>query len=95
MLYVFFLVFLFVFLFFLNFKELDNPSFLFYEEFFLSKQLERAGYKYFYEPEIKLIHRLHTSTGLEPKLKLWKFGRDSHKKYRIMNPIFKKFSKKK
>ena len=76
-------------LFFLNFKELDNPSFLFYEEFFLSKQLERAGYKYFYEPEIKLIHRLHTSTGLEPKLKLWKFGRDSHKKYRIMNPIFK------
>jgi GT2 family glycosyltransferase len=77
-------------LFFLNFKELDNPSFLFYEEFFLSKQLERAGYKYFYEPDIQLIHRLHTSTGLEPKFKLWKFGRDSHKKYRIMNPIFKK-----
>jgi GT2 family glycosyltransferase len=80
-------------LFFLHFKNLDNPSFLFYEEFFLSKQLERVGYKYFYEPEIKLIHRLHTSTGLEPKLKLWKFGRDSHKKYRILNPIFKKFNK--
>jgi len=77
-------------LFFLNFNELDNPSFLFYEEFFLSKQLERAGYRYFYEPDIILIHRLHSSTGLEPKYKLWKFGRDAHKKYRILNPIFKK-----
>lgn len=76
-------------LFFHNFNELENPCFLFYEEFFLSKQLEKAGFRYFYEPEIKLVHRLHSSTGLEPKYKLWKFGRDAHKKHRILNPIFK------
>jgi GT2 family glycosyltransferase len=75
-------------IFFKYFDQLDNLSFLFYEEFFLSKQLERVGYKYFYEPEITLVHRLHASTGLQPKYKLWKLARDAHKTHRELNPIF-------
>ncbi len=76
-------------LFFKYFERLDNLSFLYYEEFFLSKQLERVNYKVFYEPSIRIVHRLHSSTGMQPKLALWKHARNAHKAHRTLNPLIK------
>jgi GT2 family glycosyltransferase len=75
-------------LFFEYFSELDNKSFLFYEEFFLSQQLQRAGYKYYYEPDIKIVHRLHSSTSLQPRYNLWRISCKAHWEHRKLNPIF-------
>ena len=69
-------------LFFKNFNNLWSPTFLMYEEFFLSKQLEEKGFKVFYEPEIKVQHYWHATTNQLPKKKYWELSRDAHKEYR-------------
>lgn len=68
--------------FFENYKELWSPTFLMYEEYFLSKQLEDKGFKVFYEPIIKVQHYCHASMGQIPGRKRWEFSRDAHHEYR-------------
>ncbi len=68
--------------FFENFEELWSPTFLMYEEFFLSKQLEEKGYKIFYEPSIRIQHHWHATTTELPKRLYWEFSRNAHKEYR-------------
>lgn len=75
--------------FFENFNELWAPTFLMYEEFFLSKQLSDAGFKIFYEPSIELTHLMHATTDLLPAKVKWEFSRDSHRKYREYIKVFK------
>lgn len=74
--------------FFKYFDQLWAPSFLMYEEFFLSKQVENIGMKVYYAPGIKIIHQQHSSVSKIPKKKLWEFSRDSHKIYRKYIKIF-------
>lgn len=69
-------------LFFKTLKTLWAPTFLMYEEFFLSKQLEDNGYKVFYEPSIKVRHHCHASTGQLPGRLRWEYSRKAHKEYR-------------
>ena len=68
--------------FFENFKELSSPTFLMYEEFFLSKQLEEKGFKIFYEPAIKVQHHWHAATDQLPGRYRWELCRDAHREYR-------------
>ena len=68
--------------FFQNFKELWSPTFLMYEEFFLSKQLEEKGFKTFYEPEIKVQHHWHATTDQLPGRLYWELSRNAHREYR-------------
>ena len=75
-------------LFFEHFSLLFAPTFLMGEEFFLSKQLEKKGFKVFYEPKIKVNHHDHATMGKLPSRKLWKISSDSHKIYRKMNKIY-------
>ncbi|MCR4030919.1 MULTISPECIES: glycosyltransferase family 2 protein [Flavobacterium] len=64
------------------FEELYSPTFLMYEEYFLSKQLLDKGYKVFYEPSISLTHLMHASTDKLPGKLKWKFSKQSHIEYR-------------
>lgn len=75
-------------LFFKNFKTLWAPTFLTYEEFFLSKQLSDKGFKIYYEPSIKLTHLLHASTDMMPSRQKWEFSKASHTKYREFVSVF-------
>lgn len=68
--------------FFEHFNELWAPTFLMYEEFFLSKQLEQKGFKTYYEPRIRVTHHCHASTGTLPGKYRWQLCRDAHKEYR-------------
>ncbi|KEI35422.1 putative rhamnosyl transferase [Francisella sp. W12-1067] len=68
--------------FFENFSELYAPTFLMYEEYFLSKQLAEKGFKVFYEPSIKLTHIMHATTNNLPSRLRWKLSKESHKEYR-------------
>lgn len=76
-------------LFFELFEELWSPTFLMYEEYFLSKQLSDKGYKIFYEPSIKLTHLMHATTDKLPGKLKWEFSKKSHKEYRKYVEIFK------
>lgn len=78
-------------LFFENFEKLWAPTFLMYEEFFLSKQLSDKGFKIYYEPSIKLTHLMHASTDMLPSRQKWEFSRASHNTYRKFVSIFKPF----
>ena len=74
-------------LFFKDFKNLWAPSFMYYEEFFLSKQLSDKGLKIFYEPSIKVFHDCHSTTkNVSPKKK-WNIAKQSHKIYRKYIPL--------
>lgn len=68
--------------FFEHFDELWAPTFLMYEEFFLSKQLEQKGFKTYYEPRISVTHYCHASTGMIPGKLKWQYSRQAHKEYR-------------
>lgn len=68
--------------FFEMFQELWAPTFLLYEEYFLSKQLSDKGYKIIYEPSIKLTHLMHATTNKLPGKLKWKFSKEAHKEYR-------------
>tara|TARA_B100000575_G_C23142892_1_gene665655 strand:- start:9454 stop:10272 length:819 start_codon:yes stop_codon:yes gene_type:complete len=69
-------------LFFKNFHKLWSPTFLMYEEFFLSLQLERKNLKIFYDPSIKVIHMDHATVSKLPSKKMWEITKVSHKEYR-------------
>ncbi len=69
-------------IFFRYFDSLWSPTFLMYEEFFLSKQLSDKGFKIFYEPEIIVFHACKGATGSLPSLTKWEFSRESHNEYR-------------
>lgn len=69
-------------LFFENFEELWSPTFLMYEEYFLSKQLSDKGFKTYYEPSIKLTHLMHATTDKLPGKLKWQFSKNAHKEYR-------------
>ena len=75
-------------LFFKNFKHLDSPTFLMYEEYFLTLQLQNKGFKVYYEPSISIKHIMHATTNKLPGKLKWKFSRDSHKLHRKTNKIF-------
>lgn len=75
-------------LFFTNFGLLDAPVFLMGEEFFLSKQLEKKGFKVYYDPYFSVNHHDHATMGELPTKKLWSISRDSHKIYRKYVKIF-------
>lgn len=68
--------------FFEYFSELWSPTFLMYEEFFLSKQLEDKGFKTYYEPRIKVTHFCHASTGTLAGKYRWQLSKMAHKEYR-------------
>lgn len=68
--------------FFQYFEELYAPTFLMYEEYFLSLQLEEKGYRVYYEPSIKVLHHCHAATDKLPGKFKWKLGKDAHKEYR-------------
>lgn len=68
--------------FFEHFSELWSPTFLMYEEFFLSKQLEGKGFKTYYEPRIMVTHHCHASTSTLPGKYRWQLCREAHKEYR-------------
>ena len=68
--------------FFQNFRELWSPTFLMYEEYFLSMQLAEKGFKTYYEPTIKVVHHWHASTSQLPGRYRWELCRDAHREYR-------------
>ena len=63
-------------------NELWSPSFICFEEFFLSKQLEKKGFKTYYLPELKITHLLHSSFKKVSNKVKWKYSRESFKIYR-------------
>jgi GT2 family glycosyltransferase len=68
--------------FFANFDELWAPSFLMYEEFFLSFQLGQQGFRTFYWPHLKVKHFCHAATGKLPGKVRWSHSRRAHQLYR-------------
>jgi len=68
--------------FFENFDELWAPSFLMYEEFFLSQQLSQKGFKVFYEPSVGVRHYCHAATGQLPGKLRWNYSKQAHQVYR-------------
>lgn len=75
-------------LFFERFGELWAPTFMMYEEYFLSKQLSDAGMKVFYEPGIVVMHDCHGSLKDVPTRRRWDMARLAHKEYRKFVKIF-------
>lgn len=75
-------------MFFELFDDLWSPTFLMYEEYFLSKQLSDKGYSVYYEPSIILTHLMHASTDKLPGHVKWKFSRASHRIYREYVKLF-------
>jgi GT2 family glycosyltransferase len=73
--------------FFAEVKRLWAPTFLFGEEFCLSKQLADLGHKIYYEPSISLVHVCHASIDRLPSKRRWEMARDAHRLYRNYNPI--------
>ena len=69
-------------MFFELFDDLWSPTFLMYEEYFLSKQLSNKGYNVFYEPSIHLTHLMHATTDKLPGKLKWKYSKASHREYR-------------
>lgn len=65
-----------------EFERLWAPTFLMYEEYFLSKQLSDKGYRIFYTPVVEVFHHCHASTGELPSRFKWDISRKSHKLYR-------------
>ena len=62
--------------------NLWNPSFISFEEFFLSRQLELKGFKTYYTPDVVVTHKLHSSFKKISSKQKWKYARDSFKIYR-------------
>ena len=68
--------------FFKNFHELWAPTFLFGEEFFLSKQLADRGFSVFYDPTISVVHHCHGAVAKAPAKKMWEYSCMAHRVYR-------------
>lgn len=69
-------------IFFQFFNELFAPTFLMGEEFFLSLQLKQKNLFLFYESNVKLTHKWHSSINNVPAKKIWKISKESHRVYR-------------
>lgn len=65
-----------------NFEQLWAPTFLMYEEVFLSLQLREKGLNIYYEPKIKITHQYHASIGKISSKKIWEYSKLAHKEYR-------------
>ncbi len=63
-------------------KLLWSPTFMMGEEYFLSLQLEKLGYKFFYEPSIIVNYQCHARMGQLQSKFMWNLARDAHKVYR-------------
>jgi GT2 family glycosyltransferase len=68
--------------FFQLFDELWAPTFLFGEEYFLSRQLAEKGVQVYYEPSIAIRHHCNGAIQDMPSKKTWELGRDAHRVYR-------------
>lgn len=64
-----------------SFAELWAPTFLMYEEYFLSKQLADKKMSVYYTPAIKITHCYHGSLRSMPSKKIWEIARKSHSIY--------------
>lgn len=73
-----------------KYKRLFNPSFLMYEEYFLSYQLYLKGDKVFYFNELKVNHMEHSSVNKISSKSLWLFSKSSHKQYRLLTKNYNK-----
>jgi GT2 family glycosyltransferase len=76
-------------LFFQNFDKLFSPSFLMFEEFFLTYQLHTKSYKVFYTPNILIYHYGHSTIQHIPSKFIWDISRQSYKTYRQYLKLYK------
>jgi len=76
-------------LFFKNFDKLFAPTFLMFEEFFLSYQLHTKSYKIFYTPNILIYHYGHSTIQNIPSKYIWHISRESYKVYRHYLKLYK------
>jgi GT2 family glycosyltransferase len=74
--------------FFSLFENLWMPTFMMYEEYFLSNQLEGKGYKVYYEPSINVQHHWHATMDTLPGKQRWLMAKTAHKKYREFVKVF-------
>lgn len=74
--------------FFGHFSELWAPTFMMFEEFFLSKQLKDVGEQVYYEPQIRVTHHCHGSLENIPSRRRWEMARDGHREYRKYVKVF-------
>jgi GT2 family glycosyltransferase len=74
--------------FFAVFSGLWAPTFLFGEEYFLSKQLNDQGMAVYYEPSITVQHCCHATIGRLPRIETWRHARKAHWVYRQYVGIF-------
>ena len=65
-----------------QFKMLVYPHFLYGEEAYLSRQVQKAGGKLFYDPDLKVIHKESATLSKIPIRKSYEFGRESYKMYK-------------
>jgi GT2 family glycosyltransferase len=75
-------------LFFNNFDKLFAPTFLMFEEFFLSYQLNQKFYKIFYTPDIVIKHYSHSTIQTIPSKYIWKISKESYKIYKKYLKIY-------
>jgi len=68
--------------FFRTLKRFWAPTFLYYEEYFLSHQLAQIGEKVLYHPGLVVRHKCHASFSKLPRRKVWDYSRDAHRIYR-------------
>lgn len=71
--------------------KLWAPTFLMGEEFFLSMQLNKHGYSFYYEPEIIVEHHDHATCDKLSNRNLWEISKKSHMIYRkyVRAPLFR------
>jgi GT2 family glycosyltransferase len=68
--------------FFREFGELWAPTFLMFEEYFLSKQLSDAGQQVWYDPCLQVVHHWHGSLQKLPGRHRWELEREASREYR-------------
>ena len=68
--------------------ELPAEVFLMHEEFFLSRRIAEEGEAVYYIPEIVVTHHDHGSIASVSSRLIWRYWRDSHKRYRHYVPRF-------
>lgn len=78
-------------LFFKEFGRLFSPTFMNGEEFFLRVQLEKKGYKKYYESSITIIHNDHSTTSKMSSKEYWNMAKKAHETY---IEVYKSFRKK-
>ena len=61
------------------------------EEFFLRVQLEKKGYKKYYESSIIIIHNDHSTTSKMSSKEYWNMAKKAHETY---IEVYKSFRKK-